>query len=156
MISWKGLGNIMKNKLFNSWMSTWKIRAEKDHTVLQYLNPQSWKGGSNHKNFSDRNWVVYNHSLRHTRIFLSNFAWNHTHCEWQTLLSFNKQTLLCNHSVWSPQAISTRYRNMQSLWNSSVGHVSYGQSCSKTTEADKFYRVWYETGKLAMHRHKSK
>lgn len=136
MIFWKMLGDIMKNKL--TWMSTWKIRAEKDHhTVLQYLNPQSWKGGSNHKNSSDRNWVVYNHSLRHTRIFLSNFAWNHTHCEWQTLLSFNKQTPLCNHSVLSPQAISTWHKSTQSLWNSSVGHVSYGQSCSNTTEADR-------------------
>jgi len=85
--------------------------------------------------------VVYNHFLKLQRTLLSNCTRNHTHSEWQSRLSFNRQRLLCNHSVSSHQSMPVWYRSMQSLRYSSVG-VSFATShaahtvSSKTTEAD--------------------
>lgn len=133
MNSGKRLRDIRKTKTMThliAELSTWKLRGAKDNIVSQYLNAQAWKAEGDHEHFSHMKSVVYNHSLKLSNIFLSNFTWNQVHGKWQSLLSSNKQRLLCNHSVSSHQATSTWYRSMQSSRNSSVGYVFCDQSCS--------------------------
>lgn len=129
----KRLRDIRKTKTMThliAELSIWKLRAGKDHIVSQYWNAQAWKAEGDHKHFSHMKSVVYNHCLKLCNIFVSNFTWNHVRGKWKSLLSFNKQRLLCNCSVSSHQSTSIWFRSTQSSWNSSVGYVFCDQSCS--------------------------